>query len=85
MARSGIKFLRSFKGLMLIAKVDGRPGLIIVIGGESLESANDPASYLNCDGWECNFCPSITVDRQARCVRCTHSRTIATRETRLTG
>jgi hypothetical protein len=85
MARPGKKFLRSFKGLMLIAKVDVRPGLIIVIGGESLESANAPASCLNFDGWEGNFNPAIMVDRQARCVRCTQSRTIAAREMRLTG
>jgi hypothetical protein len=43
MARPGIKFLRSFKGLMLIAAVDVRPGLIIVIGCESLEAAYEPA------------------------------------------
>jgi hypothetical protein len=61
MARPGIKFLRSFKGLMLIAKVDGRPCLIIVIEGESLESANEPASRLNFDGWERNFNPTVMV------------------------
>jgi hypothetical protein len=66
MARTGKEFLRSFKGLMLIVKVDGRPRLIIVIGGESLESANEPASYLNCDGWERNFCPlSWLIDKRA--------------------
>jgi hypothetical protein len=43
MARPGTKFLRSFKGLMLIAKVDVRLCLIMVIGCESLESANEPA------------------------------------------
>jgi hypothetical protein len=85
MARPGMKFLRSFKGLMLIAKVDVRLWLIIVIGGESLESANNPASYLNFDDWERNFNPAIMVDRQARCVRCMQSRIVAARETRLTG
>jgi hypothetical protein len=85
MARTEIKFLRSFKGLMLIVKVDGRPRLIIVIGCESLEAANEPASCLNCDGRECNFCPAIMVDRQTRFLGCTHSRTVATRETGHTG
>jgi hypothetical protein len=85
MARPGKKFLRSFKGLMLIVKVDGHPVLIMVIGGESLESANAPASCLNFDGWERNFCPAIMVDRQARCVRCTQSCTVVAHETRLTG
>jgi hypothetical protein len=47
MVRFGKKFLRSFKGLMLIAKVDVRPGLRIVIGCESLKSANEPTSCVN--------------------------------------
>jgi hypothetical protein len=85
MARPGTKFLRSFEGLMLIVKVDVRPGLIIVIGCESLESANEPASCLNFDGWERNFNPAIMVDRQARCVRCARSCIVAARDTRLTG
>jgi hypothetical protein len=85
MARPGMKFLRSFKGLMLIAKVDVRLWLIIVIGGESLESANNPASNLNFDDWERNFNPGIMVDRQARCVRCMQSRIVAVREMGLTG
>jgi hypothetical protein len=85
MARPGTKFLRSFKGLMLIAKVDVRLWLIIVIGCESLESANEPASYLNFDGWERNFNPAIMIDRQARGVRCTQSRIVAAREMGLTG
>jgi hypothetical protein len=85
MARPGKKFLRSFKGLMLIAKVDVRPGLIIVIGCKSLESANEPASCLNFNGWGRNFNPAIMIDRQTRCVRCTQSRTVTARETRLTG
>jgi hypothetical protein len=66
MARPGTKFLCSFKGLMLIAKINVCPGLMIVIGCESLESANEPASCLNFGGWERNFCPAIMVDRQAR-------------------
>jgi hypothetical protein len=85
MARPGTKFLRSFKGLMLITKVDIRLGLIIVIGRESLESANAPDSCFNFDGWERNFCPAIMIDKRARCVRCTQSRTIAAREMGLTG
>jgi hypothetical protein len=85
MARTGQKFLRSFKGLMPIAKVDVRRCLLIVIGRESLESANERASCLNFDGWERNFNPAIMVDRQARCVRCTQSRIVAAQETRLTG
>jgi hypothetical protein len=84
MARPGTKFLRSFNGPMLIAKVDIRLWLIIIIGCESLESANDPASCLNFDGWERNFRPVVMVDRQARYVRCMQSRTVAARETRLT-
>jgi hypothetical protein len=84
MARPGTKFLRSFKGLMLIAKVDVRLWLIMVIGCKSLEAANAPASCLNFDGWEHNRCPAIMIDRQVRCVRCTQSRTVAARETRLT-
>ncbi len=82
MARPGKNFLRSFKGLMLIAKVDVRPG---VIGCASLEAANEPASCLNFDGWERNFNPAIMVDRQTRYVRCTQSRSVAVCETRLTG
>jgi hypothetical protein len=85
MARPGEKFLRSFKGLMLIAKVDVRLWLIIVIRCKSLEAANEPASYLNFDGWERNFNPAIMIDRQARCFRCTQSRIVAAQETRLTG
>ncbi len=85
MARSGKNFLRSFNGLLLIAKVDVRPGLIIVIEGASLESVNEPASCLNFDGWERNFNPAIMVDRQTRCVRCTQSGSVAVRETRHTG
>ncbi len=61
MARPGKNFLHSFKGLMLVAQVDVRPGLIIVIGRASLESANDPAACLNFDVWKCNFRPSIMV------------------------
>jgi hypothetical protein len=63
MARPGKKFLRSFNGLLLIAKVDVRLWLIIVIGRESLESANEPASCLNFDGWERKFRPAIMVDK----------------------
>jgi hypothetical protein len=85
MARSGKKFLHSFKGLMPIAKVDVRLCLIMVIGCKSLEAANEPASYLNFDGWERNFNPAIMIDRQARCVRCMQSRIVAAQETRLTG
>ncbi len=85
MVRPGKNFLRNFKGLMLVAKVDVRPGLIIVIGCESLESANGPASCLNFGGWERNFNPAIMVDRRTRYVRRTHSRTVVARETRLTG
>jgi hypothetical protein len=73
MARPRTKFLRSFNGPMLIAKVDIRLWLIMVIGCKSLEAANEPASCLNFDGWERNFNPAIMVNRQARCVRCTQT------------